>query len=105
MKIRWWELSQKGVIERRTDGQTENTICSAAWSQLKNMKQEKSWLYISNNSLNAKQIFINSDKNIYGKEHYRDMDQLEMKGKGGYLDNLFSDIAELFLNNMHISTD
>ena len=37
--IRWWEHSQKGVTDRRTDGQmdrqTENTICRAAWSQLK----------------------------------------------------------------------
>ena len=36
--IRWWEHSQKGVTDRRTDGQmdrqTENTICRAAWSQL-----------------------------------------------------------------------
>ena len=31
MMIRWWEHSQKVV----TDGQTENTICRAAWSQLK----------------------------------------------------------------------
>ena len=31
MLIRWWEHSQKGV----TDGQKENTICRAAWSQLK----------------------------------------------------------------------
>ena len=31
MMIRWWEHSQKGV----TDRQTENTICRAAWSQLK----------------------------------------------------------------------
>ena len=31
MMMRWWEHSQKGV----TDGQTENTICRAAWSQLK----------------------------------------------------------------------
>ena len=41
MMIRWWEHSQKGVTDRRTDGQTdrrtENTICRAAWSQLKNM--------------------------------------------------------------------
>ena len=39
MMIRWWEHSQKGVTDRRTDGrtdrQTENTICRAAWSQLK----------------------------------------------------------------------
>ena len=30
MMIRWWEHSENGV----TDGQTENTICRAAWSQL-----------------------------------------------------------------------
>ena len=39
MMIRWWEHSQKGVTDRRTDGgtdgQRENTICRAAWSQLK----------------------------------------------------------------------
>ena len=39
MMIWWWEHSQKGVTDRRTDGQTdrqtENTICRAAWSQLK----------------------------------------------------------------------
>ena len=39
MMIRWWEHSQKGVTDRRADGrtdrQTENTICRAAWSQLK----------------------------------------------------------------------
>ena len=33
--IRWWEHSQKGVTDRQTDGQTENTIHRAAWSQLK----------------------------------------------------------------------
>ena len=33
MMIRWWEHSQKGVTDRRTDRQ--NTICRAAWSQLK----------------------------------------------------------------------
>ena len=35
MMIRWWEHSQKGVPDRQTDGQTENTICRATWSQLK----------------------------------------------------------------------
>ena len=47
MMIRWGEHSQKGVTDGRTDGQTdrqtdgqtdrrtENTICRAAWSQLK----------------------------------------------------------------------
>ena len=43
MMMRWWEHSQKGVTDRRTDGQTdgrtENTICRAAWSQLKIKKQ------------------------------------------------------------------
>ena len=34
MMIRWWEHSQKRC-DRQTDGQTENTICRAAWSQLK----------------------------------------------------------------------
>ena len=39
MMMRWWEHSQKGVTDgrtdRQTDRQTENTICRAAWSQLK----------------------------------------------------------------------
>ena len=33
--IRWWKHSQKGVTDRQMDRQTENTICRAAWSQLK----------------------------------------------------------------------
>ena len=48
MMIRWWEHSQQGKskrcdgqTDRQTDGQmdrqTENTICRAAWSQLKIM--------------------------------------------------------------------
>ena len=45
MMIRWWEHGEKGVTDRQTDGQTdrrtdgrtENTICRAAWSQLKNV--------------------------------------------------------------------
>ena len=48
MMIRWWEHGEKGVTDRRTDGQTdgrtdrrtENTICRAAWSQLKISKNE-----------------------------------------------------------------
>ena len=44
MMIRWWEHGEKGVTDgrtdRQTDGQTdwstENTICRAAWSRLKN---------------------------------------------------------------------
>ena len=35
MMIQWWEYSQKGVTERRTDRQTDWTIHRAAWSQLK----------------------------------------------------------------------
>ena len=35
MMIWWWEHSKKGVTDRQTDGQTENTIHRAAWSQLK----------------------------------------------------------------------
>ena len=35
MMIRWWEHGEKGVTDRETDGRTENTICRAAWSQLK----------------------------------------------------------------------
>ena len=43
MMIWWWEHGEKGVTDRRTDrqtdrqtdGRTENTICRAAWSQLK----------------------------------------------------------------------
>ena len=35
MMIRWWEHSQKGVTDRHTDGQTENTVHRSAWSQLK----------------------------------------------------------------------
>ena len=42
MMIRWWEHGEKGVTDRqtdrRTDGRTENTICRAAWSQLKNSR-------------------------------------------------------------------
>ena len=40
MMIRWWEHSQKGVTDRRTDRQTAWTIHHvhrAAWSQLKIM--------------------------------------------------------------------
>ena len=40
MMIQRWKHGEKGVTDRqtdgRTDGRTENTICIAAWSQLKN---------------------------------------------------------------------
>ena len=35
MMMRWWEHSQKGVTDRQTDRQWENTIHRAAWSQLR----------------------------------------------------------------------
>ena len=35
MMIRWWEHSQKGVMDGETDRRTENTIHRDAWSQLK----------------------------------------------------------------------
>ena len=38
--IRWWEHSQKGVTDRRTDRRTDWTIHRATWSQLKNHKGE-----------------------------------------------------------------
>ena len=49
MMIRWWEHGEKGVTDGQTDGrtdrqtdrQTENTICRAAWSQLKIIKENQ----------------------------------------------------------------
>ena len=35
MMIWWWDHSEKGVTDRRTDGRTEWTIHRAAWSQAK----------------------------------------------------------------------
>ena len=35
MMIWWWEHSEKGVTDRRTDGQTDLSVLRAAWSQLK----------------------------------------------------------------------
>ena len=48
MMMRWWEHGEKGVTDRqtdrRTDRRTENTICRAAWSQLKiNNSKPKDW--------------------------------------------------------------
>ena len=52
MMIRWWEHSQKGVTDRRTDRQTYRptdwTIHGAAWSQLKtivNTFMSEIWAY------------------------------------------------------------
>ena len=41
--IRWWEHSQKGVTDRRT----EDTICRAAWSQLKMCEYEYEYYSLS----------------------------------------------------------
>ena len=54
MMIRWWEHSQKGMTDRRTDrrmdGQTENTICRVAWSQQKSfynkIKQSRTLIFM-----------------------------------------------------------
>ena len=63
MMIRWWEHGEKGVTDRRTDrqtdrqtdgrtdGRTENTICRAAWSQLKQWKMCYQFLRYSVNLL------------------------------------------------------
>ena len=56
MMIRWGEHSQKGVTDGRTDRQTdrrtENTICRAAWSQLK-MRETILILRINSSPLSA----------------------------------------------------
>ena len=51
MMIRWWEHSKKGVTadgqtDRQTDGQTENTICRAAWSQLKTTTETSIYVWV-----------------------------------------------------------
>ena len=45
MMIRWWEQSKR--CDRQTDRQTENTICRAAWSQLK-IRSKNSKFYTHN---------------------------------------------------------
>ena len=40
MMIQWWEHSEKGVTDRRTDGQTERSVLRAAWWQLKIKKSK-----------------------------------------------------------------
>ena len=74
MMIRWWEHGEKGVTDRQTDGQTdrqtENTICWAAWSQLKSC-QKCIFGLVKHNKANLKDlitatglvIFIKSDPN------------------------------------------
>ena len=46
MMIRWWEHGEKGVTDGQTDGRTENTICRAAWSQLKMSIAIYQWMAI-----------------------------------------------------------
>ena len=43
MMIRWWEHGEKGVTDRQTDRRTENTICRAAWSQLKMYRGQETY--------------------------------------------------------------
>ena len=50
MMIPWWEHSEKGLTDRRTDRQTDWTIHRAAGSQLKKKKQ---YIYLKNNSVTA----------------------------------------------------
>ena len=58
MMIGWWEHSQKGVTDRRTDGRTDRrtdgrtdwTIHRAAWSQLKKWRHPISWLVIGDSN-------------------------------------------------------
>ena len=72
MMIRWWERSQKGVTDgrtdRRTDGQTENTICRAAWSQLKNpqWRMRRSPAYIETPQIRLPSAVNISHQNIRG---------------------------------------
>ena len=68
MMIRWWEHSQKGVTDRRTDRRTENTICRAAWSQLK--KDHGSLVMNVCTELLVNHIYIYIYIWIYMKEGY-----------------------------------
>ena len=57
MMIRWWEHGEKGVTDGQTDRQTENTICRAAWSQLK-MYMYISWqICVSITLLSRSQVY------------------------------------------------
>ena len=62
MMIRWWEHSQKGVTDRRTDGQTdrqtENTIHRAAWSQLKIIVDPIGNIFIASQSFSVHDEFL-----------------------------------------------
>ena len=37
LMIQWWEHSEKGMTDGRTDRQTERSVLRAAWSQLKRL--------------------------------------------------------------------
>ena len=62
MMIRWWEHSQKGVTDGRSDRQTDRwtdwTIHRAAWSQLKKWGHPLSWLVIEDGKSTS--VFNNS---------------------------------------------
>ena len=67
MMIRWWEHSQKGVMDGQTDRQTDRrmdwTIHRAAWSQLKivcNLMYHYILLHFFSSSLTVKHFFSSS---------------------------------------------
>ena len=77
MMIGWWEHSQKGVTDRRTDGRTDRrtdwTIHRAAWSQLKIIS--KAGFHISRHNI-AVVEFVNFvsfciSSMVYVTWHYR----------------------------------
>ena len=81
MTRRGWEHSQKCVTDGQTDGQTdrqtENTICRAAWSQLKKgYIVPGDYLFNSSGTVHRKEIYQISyvvfDKIVQGWFHRTD---------------------------------
>ena len=78
MMIRWWEHGEKGVTDRRTDRQTdgqtdrrtENTICWAAWSQLKIYIKSVKWQIMSRNLTAVKNKCINMEVVFWKCPHW-----------------------------------
>ena len=75
MMIRWWEHSPKGVTDRQTDGQTDgqtkNTICRAAWSQLKTCQKRSPWHAHTNTRIRFES---NISNRLFNKYHFRKND-------------------------------
>ena len=69
MMIRWWEHSQKGVTDRRTDGQTDRqtdwTIHRAAWSQLKIMLMGENIITLTHTSYLYRALWNHKEFKIY----------------------------------------